>query len=148
MKEKLFLLGVCLVLLLVPIVGIIAQEEDDGGGAAAVEQEAAPAGDSAPAAKPAQQSTGKVSAPPLDISARGLAGRIVFYISQIGGIFGQATGLRIGGPTVTAILTLIIAKVLEDKVPPWVKYVLYAGGGTMIAGGSANIAELAMALLK
>jgi len=63
-------------------------------------------------------------------------------LSQIGNIFGDATGFRIGGTTGTAIATIIIAKLVEDKAPSWVKYALYATGGTMFAGGGANIAQL------
>ncbi|MDR0501912.1 MAG: hypothetical protein LBH16_01180 [Treponema sp.] len=63
-------------------------------------------------------------------------------LSQIGNIFGSATGFRIGGTTGTAIATLVIAKLVEDKAPSWVKYALYATGGTMFAGGGANIAQL------
>jgi len=73
--------------------------------------------------------------------------KIIAQVSQIGNLFGNATGIRIGGTTGTAIAAFIIAKLLEDKVPSWVKWILYAGGGTMIAGGGANIAQVIMQLL-
>ena len=73
--------------------------------------------------------------------------KIIAQVSQIGNLFGNVTGFRIGGTTGTAIAAFVIAKLLEDKVPSWVKWILYAGGGTMIAGGSANIAQVVMQLL-
>ncbi|MCL2245250.1 MAG: hypothetical protein FWC03_12425 [Treponema sp.] len=73
--------------------------------------------------------------------------RIIGYIAKIGNIFGSAAGFRIGGTTGTAIIALIAAKVLEDKAPSWVKYVLYVTGGTMFAGSGANIAQLAAQFL-
>ena len=68
--------------------------------------------------------------------------KIIGYIAQIGNLFGNATGFRIGGTTGTAIAALILAKLLEDKVPSWVKGVLYVTGGTMFAGSGANIMQL------
>ena len=73
--------------------------------------------------------------------------KIIAQVSQIGNLFGSAAGIKIGGTTGTAIAAFIIAKLLEDKVPSWVKWLLYAGGGTMIAGGGANIAQVVMQLL-
>ena len=70
--------------------------------------------------------------------------KAINYISQIGGMFGKATGFRIGGTTITAILALVVAKMLEDKAPSWVRYVLYATGGTMFAGSGANIVQMVM----
>jgi len=68
--------------------------------------------------------------------------KIVGYIAQIGNLFGNVTGFRIGGTTVTAIATFVIARLIQDKAPSWVKWVLYAAGGTMFAGSGANIAQL------
>ena len=68
--------------------------------------------------------------------------RIIGYVAQIGNLFGDATGFRIGGTTGTAIITLIIAKLVEDKAPSWVKGALYITGGTMFAGSGANIVQL------
>ena len=73
--------------------------------------------------------------------------KIVAQISQIGNLFGNTIGFRIGGTTGTAIAAFVIAKILEDKAPSWVKWILYAGGGTMIAGGGANIAQVVMQFL-
>jgi len=73
--------------------------------------------------------------------------KIVGYVSQIGNLFGKATGFRIGGTTGAAIAALVVAKLAEDKVPPWLKWVLYLTGGTMFAGSGANIAQLVMRTL-
>ena len=70
--------------------------------------------------------------------------KIIGYLSQIGAMFGLTAGFRIGGTTTTGIVALLIAKFLEEKAPSWVKWALYAVGGTMFAGGSANIAQLIM----
>jgi hypothetical protein len=70
--------------------------------------------------------------------------KITGYLSQIGALFGKTTGMRIGGTSLSAIAMLVIAKVLEDKAPSWVKYLLYASGGTMIAGSGANITQMIM----
>jgi len=73
-----------------------------------------------------------------------LLNKVIAQVSQIGNIFGDATGFRIGGTTGTAIAALVIAKLVEDKVPSWIKWVLYLTGGTMFAGGGANIAQFVM----
>ena len=73
--------------------------------------------------------------------------RIIAYASQIGNLFGKTLGFRIGGTTGTAIAALVIAKVAEDKMPSWLKWVLYLTGGTMVAGSGANIAQLVMQTL-
>jgi len=77
-----------------------------------------------------------------------LINKLIGYISQIGALFGKTTGIRIGGTTGTGILTLIIARFLENKAPSWVRYALYAGGGTMFAGGGANILKMIMGFLE
>jgi len=76
--------------------------------------------------------------------AGGLFKKIIGYVSKIGGIFGRAAGVRIGGTSGSAIIMLIAAFLLRDRVPPWIRYLLLAGGGTMIAGGSANIIQMLM----
>ena len=63
-------------------------------------------------------------------------------IAKIGDLFGNAAGVRIGGTTLSGIAALVIAKMIEDKVPSWIKWLLYIGGGTMMAGGGANITQL------
>jgi len=94
--------------------------------------------------KPATKSLPSLKSLPNAKNAKGLLAQIIGYVSKIGAIFGKATGMRIGGTSGTAIITLVLAKILEDKAPSWVKYALYAGGGTMIAGGSANIVQALM----
>ena len=121
-----FLLSLVLVL---PLIPAGAQEE-----AAATEAE-----------QPSQTGGSKaVSIPQVQGTVTSLLNKVIGYISKIGGLFGQATGFRIGGTTVTGIAALVIAKLLEDKVPSWVKYILYAGGGTMFAGSGANIVQTVM----
>ena len=70
--------------------------------------------------------------------------KAIGLISQIGALFGKTTGMRIGGTSVMGIAALVLANVLKDKAPSWVKYLLYAGGGTMFAGSGANIAQMVL----
>ena len=74
--------------------------------------------------------------------------KVIGFLAQIGNLFGDVTGFRIGGTTGTAIITLIIARLLQDKAPSWVKGVLYVTGGTMFVGGGANIAQLVTQYLR
>ena len=73
--------------------------------------------------------------------------KIIGYVSQIGNLFGKTLGFRIGGTTGAAIAALVIAKVAEDKMPSWLKWVLYLTGGTMVAGSGANITQVIMRAL-
>jgi len=103
--------------------------------------------------KPTPKSTGdqlqipKVNVPNVQGTAGVWINRIIAYISQIGGLFGKTLGFRVGGTTGTAIAALLLAKFLENKAPPWVKYLLYATGGTMFAGSGANITQIVMQVL-
>ena len=131
--------------LFLPFIPALAQEDEAGGGAgAAAEAAAEPTVETAPAPAKASPAAPKAS-PAQQTSLEGTIGslisKIVAMLAPIGGIFGQAAGFRIGGTTGTGIAALIIAKMLEDKLPTWAKYALYAGGGTMFAGGGANIAQ-------
>ena len=76
-----------------------------------------------------------------------LVNRVIGYISKIGAIFGQTTGIRIGGTSASAIAMLVIARLIRDRAPDWVKWLLYASGGTMIAGSGANITQMIMRFL-
>jgi biotin transporter BioY len=69
------------------------------------------------------------------------------YIAHIADLFGKTTGFRIGGTTGAAIASFVIAKLVEDKAPSWVKWGLYLAGGAMAAGGGANILQLFMRYL-
>jgi len=73
---------------------------------------------------------------------------IIGYIAKIGGIFGKSTGTRIGGTSVSAIAMLVIAKLIQDKGPDWLRWLLYLSGGTMVAGSGANITQLIMRFLS
>ena len=108
---------------------------------AGAQEESAAAGE---AAGQTSEGTKAVSVPQIQGTIDSLFNKVIGYISQIGGLFGQATGLRIGGTTATGIAAMVIAKLLEDKAPSWVKWILYAGGGTMFAGSGANILEMVM----
>ena len=78
----------------------------------------------------------------------GLIKKVIALLAPIGALFGKTTGLRIGGTSVIGIGALVLAKVLEDKAPSWVKWLLYAGGGTMFAGSGANIIQAVMQQLQ
>ena len=125
----------CLVLVL-PLISIGALE------ASAVDEEAEQTS-AAPSAS-SQQLFSSQQAAHLKNTAAWLLNKIIGYVSQIGAVFGQATGIRIGGTTGTAIAALVIAKLLVNKVPSWVKWLLYAGGGAMFAGSGANIVQAVM----
>jgi len=73
-----------------------------------------------------------------------LINKVIGYISQIGALFGQTTGIRIGGTSASAIVILIVARLIDGRAPDWVKRLLYISGGTMVAGSGANITQLLM----
>ena len=159
MKQRLYVLLLSIALIM-PFWPAAAQEEAQEAAQPATQEAAQPAAQEAaqpaaqktvqPAAQktaqPTAQSTGGKSGtiPNVGGTVSGLIAKIIGYISQIGALFGKATGVRIGGTTVTAIATLIIAKLIQDKAPSWVKWILYAAGGTMFAGSGANITQLIM----
>ena len=91
-----------------------------------------------------------VIAPQANINSTisGLINKVVGFLAPIGALFGSVAGFRIGGTTGTGIAALVVAKVIEDKAPSWVRYLLYAAGGTMFAGGGANIAQAIMGQLQ
>ena len=142
MKQNLLITLLCLALAL-PVCTAEAQE-------AAQETEAAretPPGNAgqAQAQKTAPASAGKGTQGKDVITV--WINKIIGYVSQIGNMFGKTTGFRIGGTSGTAIAALLIAKLAEDKMPSWLKWVLYLTGGTMVAGSGANIAEVVMRAL-
>jgi len=74
--------------------------------------------------------------------------KVIGAISQIGAMFGKTTGKRIGGTSGSAIVMLIVAKLVQDRGPSWLKWLLYLSGGTMVAGSGANITQLIMGFLS
>jgi hypothetical protein len=143
------------VVLFLPLIPVIAQEDEasvpEGAGAAA-EAVAEPAVEAAPAPAKASPAAPKASPAAQHTSLEGTIGslisKVVAMLAPIGAMFGLAPGFRIGGTTGTGIAALVIAKMLEDKLPSWAKYALYAGGGTMFAGGGANIAQVIIDNIK
>jgi len=83
----------------------------------------------------------------LGSTATSLFNKIIAFIAQIGNLFGDVTGIRIGGTTATAVASLVVAKVAEDKLPSWAKTALYVTGGTMFAGSGASIVQVVTNLL-
>jgi hypothetical protein len=161
-KEKLFAMLLCLALIL-PLAPIVSQETDEVSSGdtwsdinwsdasneeipeeapkTAASEEApktAPPKTAAPKAAPKIQGMGTVTA---------LINKVIGYISQIGALFGKTTGIRIGGTSVSAILMLAIAKLINRRGPSWIKWLLYISGGTMIAGSGANITQMIMRFL-
>ena len=122
MKQKLFISLLCLALFM-PVFTAEAQESGTEG--VSLQEMAA-------------QAKGTVTA---------WIGRIIAFVSQIGNLFGKTTGIRIGGTSGTGIAALAVAKLAEDKMPSWLKWILYLTGGTMFAGSGANIAEVVMRAL-
>ena len=167
-KEKLFAILLCLALIL-SFAPIGAQETDeassddtwsdknwtDDAGAditgTAAPNETAPdesPGTAAPkeAPKTTTPKAATKTAPKIQgvKTVTGLFNQAIRYISQIGSVFGKTTGIRIGGTSVSGIVMLVIAKLIRDRAPSWVKWLLYASGGTMIAGSGANITQMIM----
>jgi len=81
-------------------------------------------------------------------SVTAIINTVIGYIAKIGGIFGKSAGTRIGGTSGSAIIMLVIAKLVQDKAPSWVQWLLYLSGGTMAAGSGANITKLIMGLIN
>jgi hypothetical protein len=75
-------------------------------------------------------------------------GKVVGFVAQIGAMFGKTTGSRIGGTSISAIVMLVVAKLVQENGPSWLKWVLYLSGGTMVAGSGANITQLIMGFLS
>jgi hypothetical protein len=149
MKEKLVVLLLCLAFVM-PVYMAGAQE-DEAEGAAVTEQaapekkaESATATEQAAPEKKTEGAAVKKPAAPSNGTVADLIGKAIAFISQIGGVFGSRLGFRIGGTTGTALVTLLIAKLVQDRAPSWVKYLLYLTGGTMLTGSGANIAQMVM----
>ena len=150
MKQKLLISLLCLAFVL-PVYMAGAQEDEQETAYEPAQQsvqETAPesAGDGAvqaPVKKPASQGRQTQGADSISVWIN----RIIAYVSQIGNMFGKTLGFRIGGTTGTAIVTLVIARLLQDRAPSWIRWVLYLTGGTMVAGSGANITQVVMNLL-
>jgi hypothetical protein len=94
--------------------------------------------------------TPSIKAPKIQstFSLTAIINTVIGYIAKIGGIFGKSTGTRIGGTSVSAIAMLVIAKLIQDRGPDWLRWLLYLSGGTMVAGSGANITQLIMRFLS
>ncbi|GHT62784.1 hypothetical protein FACS1894109_21650 [Spirochaetia bacterium] len=62
-------------------------------------------------------------------------------IAKIGGIFGNATGLQIGGPIITGLAVIILAFKLSKYIPGWMRLALIIAAIVMFSGGIANIIQ-------
>jgi hypothetical protein len=125
-----------------PVQEAVRETAQEAAGQSPAAKAPAPAAQ-APAKKPANQGRPVQGAYSISVWIN----RIIAYVSQIGNMFGQTLGFRIGGTTGTAIAALVIARLLQDKAPSWVRWVLYLTGGTMVAGSGANITQVVMSLL-
>jgi len=170
-KEKLFVALMC-VALIMPLATAWPQESDDSwidlvdlsdtsDSKTTSEAEAPNMATETTASKPAQPKaapktdgqTPSLKVPQIDgakaVKAANTAfGKVVGAISQIGAIFGKTAGKRIGGTSGSAIVMLIVAKLVQDRGPDWLKWLLYLSGGTMVAGSGANITQLIMGFLS
>jgi len=116
-----------------------APEESPGAAASEEAPKTAAPKTSAPKAVPKIQGVRTLTA---------LINKVIGYISQIGAVFGQTTGIRIGGTSVSAIVILVIARLIDGRAPDWVRRLLYISGGTMVAGSGANITQMIMGFFK
>jgi cytoskeletal protein RodZ len=170
-KENLFVILLCLTLIL-PLAFIGAQESDNFWTDAATADknysdntETAAPETAAPNAaiettttetttpKTAAKNSGQapsLKAPTLQgtKTVTAFINSVIGNVAKIGNIFGKTTGIRIGGTSGSAIAMLVIAKLIQDRGPDWVKWLLYLSGGTMIAGSGANITKLIMGFLS
>jgi len=167
-KEKLFTMLMCIALVL-PLAPVGAQDADnfwsdaassDKNNAGNTEAAAPSTADETESPRAAAETTAPKTAPKTSEqkpspkapkvqgagSATGIINKVIGYISQIGAIFGKSTGVRIGGTSGSAIVMLIIAKLVQDRAPSWLKWLLYLSGGTMVAGSGANITQSLMRL--
>ena len=106
---------------------------------------AAPKAATAPKAAP---KVGAAKGTDILKGAPGWLNAIVKLLSQIGNIFGDATGVRIGGATVSAIAAIVVARLIKDNVPWWIQGLLYGTGGTMFASGGVDVAQLVQQFVK
>jgi len=149
MKKKLLIPLLCLALVL-PVYMAGAQEDEQQ---TAQETKPVTVQEKAQEATPRttqgtpQRNTGQGKGTQGTDTISGWINKIIGYVSQIGNLFGKTLGFRIGGTTGTAIAALAIAKLAEDKLPSWLKWVLYLTGGTMVAGSGANITQTIMKAL-
>jgi len=141
-KQKLLVTMLCLALVL-PVYTAGAQEEEQKTAQESAGQQQGSQGTQGSA----QKSAGSSQVAQAKNTATVWLNKIIAFVSQIGSMFGDKLGFRIGGTTGTAIAAILIAKLAEDKLPSWAKWLLYATGGTMVAGSGANITQLAMQVL-
>jgi hypothetical protein len=140
--KDIFLIALLCMAFVLPAFMVGAQENEVESEGPTVTEQAAPENkaEGAAVAKPAPAKKSVSS----KNTVSGWINELIALISQIGGIFGNKLGFRIGGTSGTAIAMLIIAKLIQDKAPSWVKWLLYLGGGTMLTGSGANIAQMVM----
>jgi len=154
-QEKLFVMLMCIALIL-PLAPVGAQDADSDNSDntetaapnAAVETTTTETTTPKTAPKTSGQ-TPSLKAPKVQGagSVKAIINKVIGYISQIGAIFGKSTGIRIGGTSGSAIVMLIIAKLIQDRGPDWLRWLLYLSGGTMVAGSGANITQALMRFL-
>jgi hypothetical protein len=165
MKKKLLIPLLCLAFIL-PVCIAVAQEteveeaaqsekaaeadktEGEAVPEKAVPEKAAPEKAAPEKAAPAKNRGGDTSVKKQTTQVKNTAvgwfNKAIAFISQIGAVFGNALGFRIGGTTGTAIASIAVAKLAEDRIPSWLKWLLYLFGGTMVAGSGGNIAQMIM----
>jgi hypothetical protein len=165
-KEKLFVMLMCIALVL-PLAPIGAQDSDnfwsdaassdknnsDNTEAAVPEAAAETVAPKAAAETTAPKTGGQTPSPKKPKvqgagSVTAIINKLIGSISQIGAMFGKSTGTRIGGTSVSAIVMLVVAKLIQDRGPSWLKWLLYLSGGTMVAGSGANITQMIMQFLS
>jgi hypothetical protein len=165
-KEKLFAMLMCIALIL-PLAPVGAQDSDNfWSDAASSDKNNADNTETAVPDAAAETTAPKVAEPKAAPkiggqtaspktpkvqgagSAMAIINKVIGYISQIGAMFGKSTGTRIGGTSVSAIVMLVIAKLIQDRGPDWLRWLLYLSGGTMVAGSGANITQMIMRFLS
>jgi hypothetical protein len=73
---------------------------------------------------------------------QGIIDTILGGIAHIGDMFGEMTGLRIGGPLITGVIVILVIWKLSKRLPSWVKWLLILAAIVMLSGGIANLPQV------
>ncbi|GHV47032.1 hypothetical protein AGMMS49546_36140 [Spirochaetia bacterium] len=82
------------------------------------------------------------------MDAQAITTAVTGGIAKIGGIFGNATGLQIGGPIITGLVVIILALKVSKYIPGWMRLALIIAAIVMFSGGIANILPLVQGVVS
>jgi hypothetical protein len=73
---------------------------------------------------------------------QGIINAALSGVAHIGDMFGNMTGLRVGGPLITGAIVIILIWKLSKRLPFWIKLLLILAAVVMFSGGIANIPQV------